>query len=379
MKSLELQRWFRARMVPVVAFTVVAVALSAPAAHCARATADAVRLAREEAARAGEALRSEMQARPGLWRYGAAKLSERLAESGLARTALVVLDASGRPAKLDAAPLPAARWALWGRAEVREAGVLLATVYVAEDGWPHVATALELLAGFSLLSLVLGGVLLGVPLRALGEAEGRIQALLGRLAVTLQEEDRRRIARDLHDGVGQALTAARLELQALRARAGLAADDVGRITERLDEALDEVRRSTAQLAPPVLAELGLRGALERHCGAVADASGLAISLDWDAAAPALGPEAETACYRVVQESLANAVRHAQARAVRVTLRARDGGGVVLGIEDDGTGTLPEGAQGRGLQGIRERARLLGGEARVEGVPGGGLRVEVVLP
>lgn len=379
MTSLELKRWFRARMLPVVAFTAVAVALSAPLVHCARARADAARLAREEAARAGEALRSEMQARPGLWRYGAAKLSERLAESGLSRTALVVLDASGRPARLDSAPLPEARWALWGRAEVREAGVLLGTVYAAEDGWPLLATALELLAGFSLLALFLGGVLLGVPLRALGEAEGRIQQLLGRLALTLQEEDRRRIARDLHDGVGQALTAARLELQALRARAGLDAADVARITARLDEALEEVRRSTAQLAPAALAELGLRRALERHCAAVADASGLSVTLEWDEAAPALAPEAETACYRVVQEALANAVRHAQARHVRVALRARAGDGILLQVEDDGTGAPAEGSPGRGLAGIRERAQLLGGEARVERAPGGGLRVEVVLP
>ncbi|MBM4379935.1 MAG: sensor histidine kinase [Deltaproteobacteria bacterium] len=379
MTTLELKRWFRARMVPVVAFTAVTVALSAPLVHCARARADAVRLAREEAARAGEALRSEMQVRPGLWRYGAAKLTERLAESGLSRTALVVLDGDGRRAKVDSAALPPPRWALWGRAEVREGGALLGTVYVAEDGWPLVATALELLAGFSLLGLFLGAVLLGVPLRALGEAEGRIRRLLGRLALTLQEEDRRRIARDLHDGVGQALTAARLELQALRARAGLDASEVARITARLDEALEEVRRSTAQLAPAALAELGLRRALERHCATVADASGLVVTLSWDESVPGLSAEAETACYRVVQEALANAVRHANARAVRVVLRARPGGGLLLQVEDDGTGQLPDAPVGRGLEGIRERARLLGGEACVGPAPAGGLRVEVTLP
>jgi signal transduction histidine kinase len=379
MTALELKRWFRARMVPVVAFTGVTVAVSAPLVHYVRARADAVRLAREEAARAGEALRSEMQVRPGLWRHGAAKLSERLAESGLSRTALVVLDGEGRRARVEAAPLPPPRWALWGSAEVREGGVRLGTVYVAEDGWPLVATALELLAGFSLLGLFLGAVLLGVPLWALGEAEGRIRQLLGRLTLTLQEEDRRRIARDLHDGVGQALTAARLELQALRVRAGLDAAEVARITERLDEALEEVRRSTAQLAPAALSELGLRRALERHCAAVADASGLSVTLHWDEAVPGLPVEAETACYRVVQEALANAVRHARARTVRVALRPRAGGGLLLQVEDDGTGQLPEGSPGRGLEGIRERARLLGGEARVGPSPGGGLRVEVALP
>ncbi|MEN9798785.1 MAG: hypothetical protein RL653_2481 [Pseudomonadota bacterium] len=380
-QQLGLRAWFRARMVPVVVATGLVVAVSAPLAHYLRARRDAVVQAREQAARAGEALRGEREARPALWRYGSAKLSERLAEAGFSQLPLVVVDGTGRGVKLDAAPVPAGPWLLWGRHELRDARGPWATVFVAVDGWPLVVTALQLLGGFSALSLLLGGVLLGVPLRALGEAEGRIQGLLGRLALTLQEEDRRRMARELHDGVGQALTAARLELQALQVRARLEQGQVAPITRQLDESMDEVRRAIERLAPAALAELGLRRAVERHCAAVADAAGLDVRVSWNDVAAPLSAEAETACYRVVQEALANVVRHAGARAVEVRCEPRHGGGVRLCIEDDGRGLPADaaGSEGRGISGIRERARLLGGVARVETGLRGGVRVEVELP
>ena len=215
-------------------------------------------------------------------------------------------------------------------------------------------------------------------------AERSIDALLGRLALTLQEEDRRRIARDLHDGVGQAITAARLELLALGAREGLASAAIGPITRQLDVALDEVRRSTAALGPPALAELGLTIALERHCSAFAEAAGLTVACEVPVALPRLDAEVEVACYRIVQEALANTARHASARSARVRLTARDR---VLSLEvtDDGSGLAePRGpgdgsAAGQGLEGIRERVRLLGGELALGEGAGGGARLQVTLP
>lgn len=380
-QQLGLRGWFRARMVPVVVATGLVVAVSAPLAHYARARHDAVDQARAQAARAGESLRGERDARPTLWRYGSAKLSERLAEAGFSQVPLVVLDDTGRRVRVDAAPVPPGRWILWGQHALWDASGQWGTVYVAADGWPLVATALQLLGVFSALSLLLGAVLLGVPLRALGDAERRIQGLLGRLALTLQEEDRRRMARELHDGVGQALTAARLELQALQVRASLEQAHVAPITRQLDESMDEVRRAIERLAPAALAELGLRRAVERHCAAVSDAAGLEVQVTWKDLAAPVSAEAETACYRVVQEALANVVRHAHARRVVVRCGPRPGGGIHLCVQDDGRGLPAEarGAAGRGLAGIRERARLLGGVARVETGEHGGVCVEVELP
>jgi signal transduction histidine kinase len=145
--------------------------------------------------------------------------------------------------------------------------------------------------------------------------------------------------------------------------------------------MDEVRRAIERLAPAALAELGLRRAVERHCAAVADAAGLDVKVSWNDVAAPLSAEAETACYRVVQEALANVVRHAGATSVEVRCEPRAAGGIRLSVEDDGRGLAAGGprSEGRGLEGIRERARLLGGVAHVETGERGGVRVELELP
>ena len=380
MTRLKLASWFRARMIPLVLATGLVVAASAPTAFYLRERYDLVATARADAARVGDVLRGEIEARPSLWRYGSAKLTERLTEAGLARSALRVLDADAVQVRLEASALPLPRWTVWGRSELTVDGRPAATIWVAADQGPLLADTLGLSAGFALLGLLLGSVLYLFPLRAIIGAERRIDALLDRLALTLRDEDRRRIARELHDGVGQAITAARLELLALSTRAGLSDEAVARIARRLDEALDEVRRSTATLAPPALAELGLPLALERHCAAFADAAGLRVDCVVAADLPGLEPEVETACYRIVQEALANTARHAGATRAHVHLRAHAPGAMSLEIGDDGGGLPAQLAQaGQGLEGIRERARLLGGEVTIHSEAGGGVRLVVILP
>jgi signal transduction histidine kinase len=187
------------------------------------------------------------------------------------------------------------------------------------DAEPLYASTALLALVFSVLGAGLGTVLFLLPVRAIAVAEGRVQNLLGRLALTLQEEDRRRIARDLHDGAGQVLTAARLELLALQGGGAPSAAALSRIAGHLDEALAEVRRSTAALAPPALAELGLGRALERQCEALADATGLRVRCSAAADLPKLDGEVELACYRIAQEALTNVARHAHANEVAVRL------------------------------------------------------------
>lgn len=375
MKRVALSAPFRARMRPLVLLTALVVAAAAPTAHAIRQQLDLRASARSSAAAVGEIVRDEIATRPVLWRYGSAKLGQRLAEAGLARVPLRVADAGGRAVPLDSPPAPAR--ALWGRVEVREGGALLATVWAAEDLAPVYRATAELALVFLVLGLLLASLLYLLPARAIAAADTRIHALLARLASTLQEEDRRRMARELHDGVGQALTAARLEVQALAARVPEQREAVARVTGQLDLALDEIRRSTLALAPPALAELGLRGALERHCAAFANAAGVEVRCEVAASLPALGGELETACYRIVQEALANTGRHARARHAWVRLGPREGGGLRLSVQDDGVGLPPEGpARGQGLTSMRERASAFGAQLELAPVSPQGLEVRV---
>ncbi|MSP63941.1 MAG: sensor histidine kinase [Myxococcales bacterium] len=380
MTPLRLTSWFRARMLPLVAATAVVVATAAPGAFYLRERWDLVNGARGHAGRIGEALRGEIDGRPTLWRYDSTKLAERLAGSGLDRAAIRLVDAEGIPVAVESAPLPARP--LWGRVEVLIDGRREATVWVAADHGALLVSAGELAAAFALLALGLAAVLYLLPVRAIGRAERRIGLLLGRLTLTLQEEDRRRIARDLHDGAGQAITAARLELLALRAR-GVDPEAAQRIAHLLDEALEEVRRSTAALVPPALAELGLARALVRHCEAFGDAAGLAVECRVAEELPSLPAEVETACYRIVQEALANTARHAGATRAWVRLAQVAGGRLRLEIGDDGGGIVGTSRRadpgGQGIEGIRERVRLLDGEVALESHEGSGLRIEITLP
>jgi two-component system sensor histidine kinase UhpB len=249
-------------------------------------------------------------------------------------------------------------------------------VWVALDAAPLLHATGGLAAAFAGLAMLLGAVLYLVPMRTVAIAQRRIKALLGELTLTLQEEDRQRIARDLHDGAGQALTAARLRLMALEQSAGQAAER-SEIARLLDDALDEVRRSVHTLSPPALAELGLGGALQRHCEAFAVATGLTVLCEV-ATLPPLRPKLEVACYRIVQEALANSARHAQARRAWVHVE-RCAAGLRLLIYDDGTAKVPPLTEGLGLLGIRQRARLLGGRADITVAANLGLRVEATFP
>lgn len=380
MTPLHLTTWFRARMLPLVAATGLVVATAAPGAFYLRERWDLVVGARLSAARVADVLRGEIEQRPQLWCYGAVKLGERLSAAGLGQAPLRVVDGDGAVVPIDLDVSAAPRWPLWGKVEVAVDGRRAATVWIAADQRPLVASTAELAFAFALLALGLGVVLYQLPVRAIARAERRIANLLGRLALTLQEEDRRRIARDLHDGAGQAITAARLELSALKSQ-GFPQPLLDKIAHQLDEALDEVRRSTQALAPPALAELGLGRALERHCEAFSDAAGLAVSCDVGADLPPLGADVETACYRIVQEALTNTARHAGATRAWVRLGSRDGRSLTLEVGDDGAGISLGDApsDGHGIEGIRERARLLGGEVALASAAGRGVQIEVTIP
>ncbi len=193
-----------------------------------------------------------------------------------------------------------------------------------------------------------------------------------------QEAERRRIAQELHDEVGQSMTAILLVL-------GRAADDADEpLREELHQAqeitresLDEVRRLVRRLRPGVLDDLGLISALSSLTHDFATHTGLRVVRRFDADLPVLDEETELVLYRVAQESLTNAARHADAERLEVGL-ARVDGAVTLTIADDGRG-IEAAHEGAGIRGMRERALLIGAALDITSAPGTGTRIRLTAP
>jgi two-component system, NarL family, sensor histidine kinase UhpB len=201
-----------------------------------------------------------------------------------------------------------------------------------------------------------------------------------RRALAAQEAERRRIARELHDEIGQVLTGLVLRSETLSRRAP---DDLREDLEDLREAArhgaEEVRRIARRLRPEALDELGLQSALFALCTAVSERTGIEIARTFERDLP-LSAEQELVIYRVAQESITNVVRHAGASHVDVTLRRDGDGGVLLVVRDDGVGLPPNAERdSAGLRGMRERALLVGGNMTITAAPTGGTEVRLHLP
>ena len=198
--------------------------------------------------------------------------------------------------------------------------------------------------------------------------------------VAAREEERRRLRRDLHDGLGPQLASQTLTLTAARQLLRQNPDEADALLAQAithaQDAVTDIRRVVYELRPPALDDLGLVGAL-RAQAAEYEASGVRFSVSAPESLPPLPAAVEAACYRIAQEALTNVVKHAGARYCAVTL-ALDGA-LHFEVADDGRG-LPQGRRaGVGLTSMRERAEELGGHCRVEPAPAGGTRVTVRLP
>lgn len=203
-------------------------------------------------------------------------------------------------------------------------------------------------------------------------------------ALHVAEEERQRIARELHDDTAQRLAAL---LVRVRVRANQAGGEAQEFLEDLRSALLEVtegiRRIARGLRPPALQDAGLAAALQSHVRTVAERASVEIDLDVERVDELLDQDAALALYRIAQEALSNALRHSGADRVEVRVRRREEG-AVLEVTDDGRGfdvrETPE-AEGRGLGilGMYERARGVGGELEIESSPGEGTRIRAVLP
>ncbi len=214
---------------------------------------------------------------------------------------------------------------------------------------------------------------------------GELRRLSGRLIV-MQDEERRRIARELHDGLGQELVAAKILLHRVlqqnseEVRREAASDAVNII----DRGIQQVRSMSHLLHPPLLDEVGLLSALRWYLEGFAGRSGIETSIEVEPLEfPRLSSELETAIFRIVQESLSNVFRHSQARRAWVTLRLQRGQ-VMATVRDDGRGidgpvaAQQPGSIGIGIGGMSQRAKEFGGELRLAPAHPGTL-VEIVIP
>jgi PAS domain S-box-containing protein len=220
---------------------------------------------------------------------------------------------------------------------------------------------------------------------ALRESMRQLQTL-SRRVLEAQETERHRVALELHDELGQALTAIKINLQVGQLFQKQTAGELNAENIRIvDEALQQMRRLAYALRPSMLDDLGLAPALRWMAEQTAARSGLRVDFDAGPPQPRLAPEIEIAVFRIAQEALTNIVRHAQARHVQMSLH-RDGEGLVLRVQDDGLGFDPAAVRVRalaggslGLLGMEERAMLIGGQLLIESAPGQGCTLRLRCP
>jgi two-component system sensor histidine kinase UhpB len=204
-------------------------------------------------------------------------------------------------------------------------------------------------------------------------------------ALNAEEEERKRIARELHDDTAQTLAALLIRLRVARATGeptmhGRILDE---FREELSQALERIRRFAQGLRPPALDELGLVPALEAHVRGLGESPGRVIRMEAEPVGTALGEHAELALYRIAQEALFNAIRHSGAATVELRI-LRTPTGVRVVVRDDGSGfdaeeVLSREGRGLGLFGMQERAAYVGGRVEIRSSPGRGTKVTAEAP
>ena len=197
----------------------------------------------------------------------------------------------------------------------------------------------------------------------------------------VQEDERKRISRELHDETGQGLMVVRLYLGMMESGAPAHKAKIRETLEVVDRTIEGIRRIIGKLSPLVLEELGLMAALRKEAKDLARNTGVKARVVISDEVGRFAPGAEQAIYRVVQEALHNVAKHAQAKNVTVQM-SREGQTIQVVVEDDGIGIQPRSnSRGHsfGLSGIKERVAMLGGISRVISAKGKGTRLEITVP
>ena len=435
-ETFELRRYLGRRMLPVAAMLVAVVATGVPTAYLVVRVDELRRTAADTARELSRVVEREANRRPTLWRYDTLKLlrHQRAHTTRSDVAQILVLDHADIPIDMGSPASGSDREHLvWETASIEIGGERLGAVWVGVSVRATARRALVLGLGFGALGLLIAGLVTWVSRRAIHRAEKRIGALVRDLeasreelvalnssleaqvkersarlqsaladlerqeehlrAITghtlaAQEAERRAIGRDLHDSAGQALTALRIQLQLVAQTAAGSEKPTAALLQRgiamADEAVDEIRRAVERLSAAILDDVGLFEAVRRTCEDFGERTGVRVVTNLSGSPvvgdPAIGPEVETSCYRIVQEALTNVARHADASAVEISLLRRQNG-LVLELRDDGAGFDPGSpTAGHGIAGMRERVELLGGcfELSSETARGTHLRVEIPL-
>lgn len=281
---------------------------------------------------------------------------------------------------------PAASWRLFA--------VFLTTMFVVEavvmGTLPHLISAtapttISALVDAALLTAVLAPLVWWLfirPVQRIHKAQGRLLEAM----VRAQEQERMRISRDLHDGLGQELTAILIRLRVLEDQVQDPAvqDNVAAIRAATVTALDDLRRVVRETRPPVLDDLGLAAALEKMLADVGEATGMDMTLSWNAAGAARLPnEVEVALYRIIQEAVTNAVKHSRGTRVLTSITIEEAE-LKATVSDDGTGFDPKAVlsqPGRafGLPSMQARAEHLYGSVSISSRPRNGTVVAIRIP
>jgi signal transduction histidine kinase len=278
------------------------------------------------------------------------------------------------------------------RAALLQQQAIISDIHRAAErrSWQWLTAALAISVGIGLLAITYSSRL-EARLRQQQTVEARhnreLQLLSAKL-IRAQEEERQTIARELHDEVGQVLTAIKVELAVAQRRLN-ASGAAGELLEEAqgiaDTALHSVRDISHLLHPALLDDVGLAAAVDWYLQAFSKRHNIKTELVQDGEWAQLAPHVELAAYRIVQEALTNVARHADARSCRVTLR-HEGDTLSVMVEDDGkgfdvsmSGPDASGRRGLGLLSMRERAIQLKGHIRIDSAVGGGTRVVAELP
>ncbi len=431
--EVELRAYLAARMLPLSILLGVLVSLAAPLADYVLTLHGLRAQARTRAEELATVINREASQQPFLWQYNLPKLLTNVQSNQLHN--LLLVDRHGRAVEL-ATNVKLEGDLLWESAPIVIDGEPAGRLWIASMGDRALREALLLLIPFGLLGLLLSISVYWIPLRAMTRAESKIRGLLTRLHASqqsleafnqtleqqvsqrsgqlqqanaqlrtkeeyirslsarqssLQEAERRAVARDLHDSTGQALTAIRINLQLIEQmaeRREFVATTAAKTMAMTDDTVEEIRRAVASLSPAILDDFGLKVAVTRLCDDFGEQTGIDVSRTIELDAIQCSPAIETAVYRIAQEALTNVKRHAAADHVRVQLVESDQM-LVLEIADDGGGVVPEALAkatarpaeqgGRGVHGMRERCELLGGTFEFTSTPGAGSCVRAQLP
>ncbi|MBI5527317.1 MAG: sensor histidine kinase [Deltaproteobacteria bacterium] len=408
-----LSRHFTRRMLPLSVSAALLMAATPPAIYRVVAWDKLGAQAGVYASHVGENLRHIIEREPLLWRYNSGKIVRaaifRPGQRDVAEVRITDCAGAGLFSTEGLGVTTGQKGGPSAWAPVAVHGRTAAWVQVRMDHGYEIGVLAAIAAVSSILGLALGLALFFYPVtvvrgqaRVVGDTLRRIEAAeadiraanrdlcervaaataevrrLSERVVSIQEDERGRIARDIHDGIGQALAAVQIELGLAAAHPEEAAPHAARAADICEETIRDLRRVVHDLRPVDLGastlDEALRAVTERF------ERGTGIETSFSASAKTNVPEKTATCIlRVMQEALSNVRRHAAAHEVAVSLDV-EGSLVRMKIEDDGRGfDTSAKAEGAGIRGIRERCAFLGGEALIESTAGGGTRVSVRLP